>query len=570
MNTTLEKFKSQQERATALLTKVKEFLEQGQKVGVPIEDSLVDKVERAIREADGGRLKIALVGGFSEGKTSIAAAWIGRLDRSTMKISHEESSDEVASYLVGDDILILDTPGLFGFKEKTATDTAAAERYKDITRKYISEAHLVLYVMDPKNPIKKSHSEELTWLFRSLNLLPRTVFVLSRFDLVADVEDSEDFLRNLQVKRSMVISRLADEIQLLPEEQEVLSVVAVAANPFDLGVEHWLANPEQFGALSHISDLQRVTSLKVEQSGGPLAVVQATKQSVIRDVLTKQLPVAVKVDAQIQEELEKLDSANSRLQKQLTTVKGRISVVRIGLREFVTTYFTDLILQAKGLDQDTYVEFFEREIGNEGVVLAAKLQNEFERQLNSVKLELANLSVSFDTEVNHFNAVVRSYGKQGVDYLIGGKLINGQSVKAARDGIAATAKAVGLDLGKYLKFKPWGAVKLAKTLNGAVAIVGLAFDLWEMWESNQRERAFRESINKLIENFDTQRVDLMSLIDRPDFETTFFVEYEDLSGQAQELASSLEERRAKHMEFLAWRAQAEALNAEVRATGSES
>ncbi|MCA6217728.1 50S ribosome-binding GTPase [Ideonella sp. B7] len=570
MNTTLEKFKLQQEQATALLSKVKEFLKQGQKVGVPIDDSLVDKVERAIREAGGGRLKIVLVGGFSEGKTSIAAAWIGRLDRSTMKISHEESSDEVASYVVGNDILILDTPGLFGFKEKTAADKATAERYKDITRKYISEAHLVLYVMDPKNPIKQSHGEELKWLFRSLNLLPRTVFVLSRFDLVADVEDLEDFRRNLQVKRSMVISRLGEEIQLLPEEQEVLSVVAVAANPFDLGVEHWLANPEQFGALSHISDLQRATSVKVEQSGGPLAVVQATKQSVIRDVLTKQLPVAVKVDAQIQAELEKLDSANGRLQKQLTTVKGRISDVRIGLRKFVTTYFTDLILQARGLDQNTYVDFFEREIGNEGVVLAAKLQSEFERQLNSVKLELTNLSVSVDAEVNHFNAAVRSYGKQGVDYLIGGKLINGQSVKAARDGIAATAKVVGLDLGKYLKFKPWGAVKLAKTLNGAVAIVGLAFDLWEMWESNQRERAFRKSIEKLIENFEAQRMDLMSLIDSPDFESKFFADYENLSGQAQELAFSLEERQAKHKEFQAWRAQAEALDAEVRTLSSAS
>lgn len=564
MNTTLEEFKSQQEQATTLLTRVKEFLEQGQKAGVPIEDSLVDKVERTIREAGGGRLKIALVGGFSEGKTSIAAAWIGRLDRSTMKISHEESSDEVASYEVDEDILILDTPGLFGFKEKTAADMAAAERYKDITRKFISEAHLVLYVMDPKNPIKRSHGEELKWLFRSLNLLPRTVFVLSRFDLVADVEDLEDFQRNLQVKRSMVISRLSEEIQLSPEEQEVLSVVAVAANPFDLGVEHWLANPDQFGALSHISDLQRATSVKVQQSGGPLAVVQATKQSVIRDVLTKQLPVAVKVDGQIQADLEKLDLANGRLQKQLATVKGRISDVRIGLRKFVTTYFSDLILQARGLDQNTYVDFFEREIGNEGVVLAATLQSDFERQLNSVKLELTNLSVSVDAEVNHFNAAVRSYGKQGVDYLIGGKLINSQSVKAARDGIAATAKAVGLDLGKYLKFKPWGAVKLAKTLNGAVAIVGLAFDLWEMWESNQRERAFRKSIEKLIENFVAQRADLMTLIDSPDFESKFFADYEGLSGQAHELASSLDERRAKRKEFQAWLAQAEALDVEVR------
>ena len=60
-------------------------------------------------------------------------------------------------------------------------------------------------------------------------------------------------------------------------------------------------------------------------------------------------------------------------------------------------------------------------------------------------------------------------------------------------------------------------------------------------------------------------MDLMSLVDSPDFENKFFADYEALSGQAQELASSLEERRAKHKEFQVWLAQAETLDAEVRA-----
>lgn len=564
MEATLQAFKQQQDQAATLLHKLKAFLEQGPQAGISVDPSLTDKVEAALRETQSGRLKIALVGGFSEGKTSIAAAWLGRLDRSTMKISHEESSDAVVSYVVGEDIVIFDTPGLFGFKEKTSADREDAERYKDITRKYISEAHLVIYVMDPKNPIKESHRDELEWLFRSLNLLPRTVFVLSRFDLVADVEDADDFARNLEVKRAMVAKRLGELIHLTPTEQQSLAIVAVAANPFDLGIEHWLSNREQFQQLSHIDELQRQTRAAVERNGGALAVALAAKQSIIRDVLVKELPVAVEADEQIGAEVEKLEEANRRLKKQLLSVHARIQDVRKGLRDFVTSYFTDLILQAKRVDQETFAEFFEREIGNEGIVLATKLQSEFEQQMSSVKLELSNLQIGVESEINHFNARVRSMGKQGVNYLIGQKLINSQTLLATRDGIVSIAKVVGVDLAKVLKFKPWGAVNLAKTVNGVLVVVGLAIEVWDLWESNQREKAFQASMAKLIENLEAQRAELLSMLASDDFASRFFAEYEDLEMQAQGIANELEAREAKRQEFKAWRGQAEALDVEFR------
>ncbi len=65
----------------------------------------------------GQKLKVALVGDFSEGKTSIAAAWIDRLDES-MKIDYKESSDEVKVYDIDNEIELVDTPGLFGFEKK--------------------------------------------------------------------------------------------------------------------------------------------------------------------------------------------------------------------------------------------------------------------------------------------------------------------------------------------------------------------------------------------------------------------------------------------------------------------
>ncbi|MGU5335501.1 LeoA/HP0731 family dynamin-like GTPase, partial [Pseudomonas aeruginosa] len=105
MENTLDTFKAQQARALDLLGKLQRFLGQGVEAGVSIDPALSGKLQNAIDSVAGERLKVALIGGFSEGKTSIAAAWMERLDKSSMKISHQESSNEVKVYEVGEDFV---------------------------------------------------------------------------------------------------------------------------------------------------------------------------------------------------------------------------------------------------------------------------------------------------------------------------------------------------------------------------------------------------------------------------------------------------------------------------------
>ncbi|GAA6839918.1 hypothetical protein AOH231_05230 [Helicobacter pylori] len=230
-----------------------------------------------------------MVGGFSEGKTSIAAAWIERLDKS-MNIDHQESSDAVKIYDIDNEIELVDTPGLFGFKEKIADsgkDSGKIERYKDITKKYVSEAHLILYALNPSNPIKESHKDDLNWLFRTLNLLSRTIFVISRFDKEADIEDEEDYNKRFKTKKENIQNRLNDLIFLSEKEREGLSIVAVAANPFGWGLEYWLKHKEEFQKLSHIKTLQDATQKKIKENGGKLTIIEEAKKSVIQDVVDR-------------------------------------------------------------------------------------------------------------------------------------------------------------------------------------------------------------------------------------------------------------------------------------------
>ncbi|GHP94761.1 hypothetical protein JP0053_07580 [Helicobacter pylori] len=155
---------------------------------------------------------------------------------------------------------------MFGFKEKIA-DSGKIEHYKDITKKYVSEAHLILYALNPSNPIKEIHKDDLNWLFRTLNLLSRTIFVISRFDEEADIEDEEDYNKRFKIKKENIQKRLNDLISLSEKEGENLSIVAVAANPFNEGLEYWLKHKEEFQKLSHTKTFQDATQKKIKENG---------------------------------------------------------------------------------------------------------------------------------------------------------------------------------------------------------------------------------------------------------------------------------------------------------------
>lgn len=550
MKTILEAFNAQQAKARAIQDKLLNFLAQGEAAGVSIDPVLKEKLQQSI--SGNKKLKVALIGGFSEGKTSIAAAWLGVV-KSDMKISHQESSNTVAIYEVDDDLTLIDTPGLFGYKEKFNADTREQERYKDITRKYVSESHLVLYVMNSTNPLKESHAIELNWLFRDLDLLPRTVFVLSRFDEVADVADEEDYQQNFCVKRKNVLSRLKDLIGLKDNEAQVLSIVAVSANPFDAGVEHWLSEPERFRKLSHISLLQQATTKNIEANGGLEKMALETSKSIIQDVLLRQIPVAMEKDMVLADELEKLTRAEQRASNDIAVAQKKVSRAQASLKEFVLDHFTDLILQLRGASMETISAFFEREIGDGGIVLDTKIQIAFSKNIDAVSSDLVRIQTSLNSDISAFDSHMVKMGHQGLDWIVKSKVINANTIKGARDLLWSS-----------FKFKPWGAVKLAKGLNGALAVAGIAFEAWDSWKEAQRINEFEKGKQSLIENLQEQRKELLEKINGSDFSAQFFPGFAELQQQITKLSEELGKTEKQRRVFALWRNNAEAIDAEFR------
>ncbi|GHP73413.1 hypothetical protein VN0235_10990 [Helicobacter pylori] len=549
MNETLEQFKKNQKKNQEILKKLLDFVHTGEKYGIKVEESLKDKIHNAIKDVSGQKLKVALVGGFSEGKTSIAAAWIDRLDES-MKIDHKESSDAVKIYDIDNEMELVDTPGLFGFKEKIA-DSGKIERYKDITKKYISEANLILYALNPSNPIKESHKDDLNWLFRTLNLLSRTIFVISRFDEEADIEDEEDYNKRFKIKKENIQNRLNDLISLSEEEKESLIIVAVAANPFDLGVEHWLKHQEEFQKLSHIKALQDATQKKIKENGGKLTIIEETKKSVIQDVVYRQMPPAKQALQDINREMERLNKTLEKRRKDLQNLNSEISQARIHLREFIIRYFSDLIRQVSGTSLETFNDFVIREIGDKGINIETKVQNEFERQTQGIVNEISKIETGFNADMSFFEKHAGTFGKIGISFLKQSGFIKATNIKLARDTIAAAGKFVGLDLA--FKFKPWGAVKLAGNLNKALPLIGFAFEAWDSWSKYQKEQKLEETKKEMVSYFDNQKKEILDLInDETRFKQTCFLSALELEKSLQEIKEAIEKIQEYDQEFEKW------------------
>lgn len=551
---TLAKFRERKNKADEIMGRLKKFVSAGDELGIAIPQSLNKKIDRvAAAVGEDKKLKVALIGGFSEGKTTIVSAWLERFDESSMKINQQESSDEVQVYEDEDSgIELIDTPGLFGFKEKYNADEGMVEKYKDITKKYVSEAHLVLYVMDPTNPIKLTHKDELNWLLRELNLLPRTVFVLSRFDEVADVEDDWEYQDALEIKRENVLGRLRDLISLTAEEEEEIEIVGVAANPFGKGMDYWLEHKEQLRELSRIETLQQATSKTIERKGGFFPLVFAAQQSVANDILTSNMELIKTSAEETALALENYRKTIESTKKNLAVINSKGQLAQSALIKFITRYFGNLKAQLNGCGMETFQSFYDAEIGKDGCIMYANIQNEFNTQLQTVEVALEHAALDYEANVKQFDSTMEIMGKKGLDFLRHSGVVNAKNIKFLRDGIKSLALMLGTDLGSVLKFKPWGAAKLANNLGNALQVVGIIMELWDSYKKAEAQEKFNKAVKGMNDDFDKMQQELLELIQGKDFMERVFPEYVRLKTEVANSEEKIEEIEAKKEAMKQW------------------
>lgn len=479
------------------------ILQEGEKLGLNLQE-VYKKVAHVQETISDEKIKIVLLSSFSDGKTTIIAALNEQIE-DNMKIDSDESSDEIIVYHpqgLAKDFEIMDTPGLFGSKEKEVEGEAI--RFSEITERFISEAHIILYVCDAVTPLKESHASFIEKVMRQYNKLPSTIFVINKMDEAGyDLLDEKDFQRGVAIKTENLVKRLKDTIDLTDAEAEELNIVCIAADPKGKGLTKWFERLEDYKKRSHIDDLRACIDRIIDSCDKELLhkSVELATMTDIADMLSQNITaVSQSIGETIKERTIVINDSKSELALLKSDLNNARKLMSDRLNELKNGIFAEL----DAITMEDLTSFIEQKIGVEENGISFYIFNNEVNQIirecsegNNVALhEHAQL---IDQKISSMKQFAIDGLKSGTKFIKNIK-ISGETVKAVRDVVC-----------KSFKFKPWGAIKLASKVNKVMPAIGViidgAFAWYERKQDDKRRQEFeknkktiKDAINKTIAN----------------------------------------------------------------------
>ena len=543
------------------LSSLQDIVKQGLELGFDFQ-SILDKIARIKQVVDDGIIKIVMLGSFSDGKTSAIAGLLGRLE-DDMKIDPDESSDEIKVYRpfgLKKGFEIVDTPGLFGSKEREIDGQIV--RFSDITKNYISEAHIVVYLCNAVVPLKESHVEIVRKVLRDLKKLDSTIFVINKMDETdVDMLDDEDYARGAEIKKQNLIGRLRSVINLTPDEERKLKIVCISADPKSKGISEWLKKWQGYKKRSRI-DLFRTAVDEVIENTDVLKVKEMTS---VKEMLDSACQVIENGNEPIKDAIRKSEKILKSMEDDSVHLKNDLIINQKNANARLDELFNRLLSQINGASLKTIGTFIEQEIGvqpnqetqkNEVTfwILEKNIRNIFDEcgACNQNAFDMMNKKVDFEGKFIESNKVLEDAVKkslekgcsEGAKYL-GNVNVNSEMVKAARNVIA-----------KGFKFKPWGAKKLAESLNvwagrfadvlkKAPVFIAIAIEAlsWINNYKNQKDlKTLKDDIKKAINGVFAEYSKLMQ---NSNYFENFAPSYNDLMKKISEQQNELNALRNK-------------------------
>lgn len=539
--------------------------------GINVRDS-VQKMDNAKAILMGDKVSVVLVGAFSDGKTSVIAGWLNeKMDN--MKIDSDESSDEILCYTpasIPEGCQIVDTPGLFGNKEGS-DENGGTIQLSEKTRKFISEANLILYVVTAKNPVKDSHKESIRWILKDLNKLSSTIFVINRMDDVADMTDEDDYALHARIKTENLRSKLTD-CGLSPEEAEKVKVVCISAAPDGRSVEQWEGYREIYLQRSRLDILEKTTNEILQNSRQQL--ITKTGCDILQDEIRKKMQ-------EVHTAAEKIDRKALPLQrdtlqnhkKDLARLYKRVIENRGAIRDDLRALQKRKRAGIRAATIENYHAFLEDEIGlkpeNPGHLLAEEINAVFERYCQMNASWAHRLSETIQTDYQRQDSFMEELFTRGA----GTASKTMQSAKFLGTGVIKDGIFAGRDLlgkvGMNIKFKPWQVTKMAGFATKALPVAGAALDIVMDIKRIGKERklmrafenakdAMKKEVEKLFEDV------IEKLKDDKTYIQDFAPDYSKLEQQIKENETAIQKLENTLASFAAWEKSTAAMDFTIR------
>jgi len=469
-----------------------------------------EKIERGIEKVKNEKFHVAFFGAFSEGKSTILSILMKSLD---IPIAPDPTTDKVQEYLY-EDYFVVDTPGLF---------SKDFEVHDEITKKYISEADVLIYVVDAVNPIKESHLDTIKWLMKDLNKINSTIIVINKMDTTLnDLENDREFQEKCQIKTNEVKKVLQSELGI----EKFNNIVCISADPYNLGLKSWFEKEEEYKKLSRIENLEKALDYFVQNAKERLQ--KESELSIIKDLVFRISETVEKIKNDVLNSLEVLNAKYTELENRKKMLDNDINVTSNILFEELENLQKDLIAKVDNCqDFNDLKNFLSSEIGDKCYILERKIESIFTKQLGNLNERKIEVLKSYDDIIKDYDGVLnilndkeimsylQSAGKSASESL---KKIKNTHILKARDWVK---KYTGISH----KFKPHGAKKIAETIGdvgeilgevfGAITILTTVKHFWDMKKFNENKEKIKKLLTDIFNEFfvKCKKENIMDIID---------------------------------------------------------
>jgi len=373
------------------------------------------------------------------------------------------------------DYFLVDTPGLFA-KDLTIHD--------EKTKRYISEADVIIYVVDAINPIKESHLQTIKWLMKDLNKIDATVIVINKMDTTGvELEDNQSFQKVCKIKKDEVKKILHGELGI----EKFDRIVCISADPYQLGLKEWFEREQEYRRLSRIEELQKTIDIFIKNAKERLQ--KESGLSIIRDIIIKlngeikgkKDERNIELDTLIGQSNE-LINALETFEKDIRRASKNIFDELVNLKKELTTQIT-ICKSSSELNSIILNEF-----GEGGYIFRRKVEDIFKTHLERLAENKRYALIKFENTFTYYSEFANEFLKNGLG--LGSKLlsqINSSIILKTRDFLKIS-----------YKFKPWGAVKWANWAKRSGVILAILTDVIDIIENYK----FKQRSNEIIKDIE--------------------------------------------------------------------
>lgn len=435
---------------------------------IKIAGELSDKINNIYQQVNNEDFTIAMFGSFSDGKSTVIKAITGEQD---IEISPVPTTDKIQEYQYKKTFKIIDTPGLFSENLE----------HSEKTEKYISEANLIIYLVDPVNPLKQSQHKVIKWLLKDLNKADSTIFVINKMDSRVDLEDEEEFKRLYDTKRKVVEKTLEN----IGVEIESENILAIAADPYGEGLEYWENHKEEYLDISRINKLTNKIDTFIPENRNELMLEAAN--SVLKDC-SLQLNTDLRKYLEMKKDILKIEKDELKYaEDKFSDFRSDVASANNSIQDNIEEVRKEYITMLNNItDEKDLSDFYYLYLGKDFELLSEKIERVIREKTEhlitkqkNVMLDIKNTESSYNDKKNKVIEVSGILSKQ-LSYTI-----NAVSVDKLRSGITLVRDFTKIPY----KFKPWGIVKFAKGIKfGSVALTALIESLSTFLAINKQNK----------------------------------------------------------------------------------